>query len=135
MFMGGTNASGYVVTKEMGSCKKCTDSDVCKKDECRFVCRHMYTCTCYEYNNGHICKHVHRIHSLYLTSHSNPVGNDSIDGNGINQPQMSSSNSSDDNTSEDHIPGVTIITKSEHSGNAGEVTHRHLQFYLTLIPL
>ena len=26
----------------------------------------MYKCdgTCYDYNNGHICKHIHRVHSL-----------------------------------------------------------------------
>ena len=28
----------------------------------------MYKCgsTCYSFNNGHICKHIHRVHSLIL---------------------------------------------------------------------
>ena len=27
---------------------------------------HMYECddSCYDYNNGHICKHIHRVQSL-----------------------------------------------------------------------
>ena len=25
-------------------------------------CRHMYSCECYDYANGHICKHVHAVH-------------------------------------------------------------------------
>ena len=31
----------------------------------------MYTCDsrCYDYGNGHICKHVHRVHSLQQIGH------------------------------------------------------------------
>ena len=117
--MSGIDASGYIVTKEMGSCKECTNSAVYKKTECSFLCRHMYTCTCYEYNNGHLSKHVHRIHSLHLTSHSIPEGNDTINGNGINQPETGSSKPSEGNTSDNHIPGVVIITEREHSSKTG----------------
>lgn len=28
------------------------------------LCRHMYTCECMDYANGHICKHLHGIQSL-----------------------------------------------------------------------
>ena len=30
----------------------------------------MYKCDpkCYEYNNGHICKHIHRVHSLEMNT-------------------------------------------------------------------
>lgn len=39
---------------------------MCTAPECGFLCPHMYRCDplCYEYNNGHVCKHIHRIHSL-----------------------------------------------------------------------
>ena len=42
-----------------------------------FLCRHMYTCDdrCYDYGNGHICKHIHCVHSLqqyYDTSEAAP---------------------------------------------------------------
>ena len=34
----------------------------------------MYNCdsTCYDFNNGHICKHIHRVHSLEYGSQSTP---------------------------------------------------------------
>ena len=30
----------------------------------------MYTCdkACYDFNNGHICKHIHRVHSITQAS-------------------------------------------------------------------
>ena len=39
---------------------------ICRAPECHFLCLHMYNCdsTCYDFNNGHICKHIHRVHSL-----------------------------------------------------------------------
>lgn len=39
---------------------------MCTAPECTHLCPHMYECdsTCYEYNNGHICKHIHRVHSM-----------------------------------------------------------------------
>ena len=32
---------------------------------------HMYKCdtTCYDFNNAHICKHIHRVHSLEIKKH------------------------------------------------------------------
>ena len=46
---------------------------VCVASECNFLCEHMYKCdtTCYDFNNGHICKHIHRVHSLVKTSDLN----------------------------------------------------------------
>ena len=40
----------------------------CTAPECQFLCHHMYKCDsqCYDFNNGHICKHIHRVHSLSL---------------------------------------------------------------------
>ena len=58
------------------SCPICSPSlskqevTVCTSPECHYLCPHMYNCdpTCYEYNNGHICKHIHRVHSLVKNS-------------------------------------------------------------------
>lgn len=62
-------------------CGECTSTStqlLCKEIECHHLCYHMYHCDtqCYDYSNGHICKHIHRVHSMRLslnaadTSHS-----------------------------------------------------------------
>ena len=48
---------------------KCTDDccgTKCNKVECDPLCTHMYSCdkACYDFNNGHLCKHIHRVHSM-----------------------------------------------------------------------
>lgn len=62
----GIHASGYLVIKVKETCDECTDAKVCRRAECSFLCCHRYTCSCYDYNNGHVCKHIHRVHSLLL---------------------------------------------------------------------
>ena len=70
--LSGSNADGYIVTQLADICKVCNDASltVCLQQECGFLCRHMYKCdtNCYDYNNGHICKHVHRVHSILAQS-------------------------------------------------------------------
>ena len=41
---------------------------MCTEKECGYLCYHMYHCDnlCYDYSNGHICKHIHRVHSMRL---------------------------------------------------------------------
>ena len=36
--------------------------------ECKKLCYHMYECDqlCYDYTNGHLCKHIHRVDSIRL---------------------------------------------------------------------
>lgn len=63
----GRQPNGYSVKQAMESCNTCThESLMCTESECKKLCYHMYTCDpyCYEYTNGHICKHIHRVHSL-----------------------------------------------------------------------
>ena len=36
----------------------------CTEDECSYLCRHMITCTCYDYQHGHLCKHTHKVKNL-----------------------------------------------------------------------
>ena len=50
------------------ACESCT-GPFCVSSECGKLCVHnMYKCddSCYDYNNGHICKHIHRVQSLVL---------------------------------------------------------------------
>lgn len=37
-----------------------------KKSANFFVCTCSYMCDplCYDFNNGHLCKHIHRVHSM-----------------------------------------------------------------------
>lgn len=46
------------------------DIRICKEPQCAFLCPHMYSCDskCYDYNNGHVCKHIHRVHSVLCQS-------------------------------------------------------------------
>ena len=55
------------------SCPECSpqslhDGVTCTTPECQFLCPHMYTCDkkCYNFNNEHICKHIHKVHSLVV---------------------------------------------------------------------
>ena len=39
---------------------------LCTQAECGKLCYYMYSCDvmCYDYNNGHVCEHIHRVHSI-----------------------------------------------------------------------
>ena len=57
--------AGYTITETTSPlCEwKCTGVHVCMMEECEYLCYHMYQCQCYDFMNGHICKHIHRVHS------------------------------------------------------------------------
>ena len=42
----------------------------CVAPECGNLCYHLYKCDslCYDYANGHICKHLHRVHSMTVVA-------------------------------------------------------------------
>ncbi len=67
--MSGVKSGGYTVTKVADQCAKDCCGPMCTKAECNQLCIHMYTCdkACYDFNNGHICKHIHRVHSITQT--------------------------------------------------------------------
>ena len=112
------NADGYVVTKlkHAGTCVECTDSIVCKKAECSFLCHHMYSCTCYDYSNGHVCKHIHCVHAMCVRSQATQLedtGNEESTGDHLiaqsTEPVQS-------NTSEEpNTVAETATTKEKHS--------------------
>ncbi len=62
----GIQPDGYRVEQKSLFCSLCTsDADhVCTKDECGFLCLHMYKCSssCYDYSNGHVCKHIYIVY-------------------------------------------------------------------------
>ena len=66
--MSGTTPEGYTITRcQMTTCTQCaSESSTCIATECNCLCIHMYKCDskCYTFNNGHICKHIHRVHSI-----------------------------------------------------------------------
>lgn len=55
----GLTPNGYLVEQLCLNCSLCAnDADhVCTKDECGFLCTHIYKCSssCYDFNNG---KHI-----------------------------------------------------------------------------
>ena len=58
------------VTQVISCCEDCQVSSsqlTCTQEECKFLCIHMYKCDplCFDFNNGHLCKHIHRVHSLH----------------------------------------------------------------------
>ena len=61
----GLSEDGYSVTEKNGVCSQSVCHIKCSRSECGSLCRHMYDCECYDYANGHICKHIHavRIHN------------------------------------------------------------------------
>lgn len=69
--MSGKNSDGYLVKQVKEMCTDCTKDlalEMCTQSECKELCYHMYTCDkhCYDNTNGHLCKHIHRAHSLWL---------------------------------------------------------------------
>ena len=47
----------------------------CKEIPCVNLCQHKYTCSCPDYINGFLCKHIHKIHSLGNCLPSESTGN------------------------------------------------------------
>jgi len=37
----------------------------CQDPTCLYLCRHMMKCTCIDYTQGHLCKHVHKVQYTY----------------------------------------------------------------------
>lgn len=66
----------YIVTLVAGECKlrpSCVPQ--CTMPECQYLCRHTYKCTCYDYQHGHLCKHVHKVHAFRNGSVMNNINN------------------------------------------------------------
>lgn len=58
------SSNNYTIIKMSSECTATVCAVKCIEKECLGLCRHMYQCSCYDYHNGHVCKHLHRLHSL-----------------------------------------------------------------------
>ena len=105
----GISTNGYLVTNVTDSCAECTDSMLCKKGECKHLCRHMYLCSCYDYNNGHLCKHIHRVHSSI--GRIVPPESDESDSS-TEQQKTQQIEPMDDGSNRGHTPAVEIATEA-----------------------
>ena len=37
----------------------------CMQGKCSYLCRHMISCSCYDYSHGHLCKHTHKVQTVH----------------------------------------------------------------------
>lgn len=54
----------YTVQRLKAECLQTNCTPSCSAKECVYLCRHILQCTCYDYKNGHLCKHVHAVKAL-----------------------------------------------------------------------
>lgn len=71
------NGEEYKITHLSHECNSDDEHFHCWESECLNLCRCMYNCTCCDYANGHLCKHIHRVHSTWIQDHLQ--GNNSDD--------------------------------------------------------
>ena len=117
----GIKPNGYLVTKLKEECCDCAGQPtlaLCTRKECVFLCWHMYACdqACYDYHNGHVCKHIHRVHSA--TIHLQPTGQaaDNADSMNFSSP-FSLEDAPDDNC---QSPKITYTTSSGKNPSASQ---------------
>ena len=63
------NKVDYKINLLQSSCSLDSCHLKCPYMDCKSLCRHMYTCECPDYANGHICKHLHGL-CMWLESFS-----------------------------------------------------------------
>ena len=100
----------YIVEKITEGCELCKeDKNVCTLPHCNWLCYHMYACSqqCYSYTNGHICKHIHRVHSLMSSAKDMKC-----EDNSVNQ-QMDKSNLPMDITEEDPFSYAEAVVQPQ----------------------
>lgn len=99
--------SGKKYTVELisfANCSICIPGDplqpTCTREECRFLCRHMYKCDtlCYDFQNGHLCKHVHCVHALNTVTNAQACSTSTIESSGSVCLQLESDDESDMDT-------------------------------------
>ena len=108
----GISTNGYLVTSVKDNYAECMDSMLYKKGECKHLCRHMYLCCCYDYHNGHLCKHINRVHSSI--GPIVPQESDESD-NSTEQQNTQLNEPMDDGSNKGHTPAVEIETEATHA--------------------
>ena len=116
-------------------CSICIPGDplqpTCTKVECQFLCRHMYKCDplCYDFQNGHLCKHVHCVHARHAITNAQAYSisiKESSGESGCSQLQ------SDDESDVDTVSyAVSCIPLSQGLQNICIMTHCYLSSALS----
>ena len=57
-------ADTYVVTTMDQRCQYKDCVPQCTASECTYLCRHQIECTCLDYQEGHLCKHSHKVKAM-----------------------------------------------------------------------
>ena len=52
----------------------------CTEPECGYMCRHCVQCTCYDYIQGHLCKHISTALEPRLAEEAPLGGQEQVDG-------------------------------------------------------
>ena len=53
----------HILASQCSHGKKCIPH--CIQGKCSYLCRHMISCTCYDFSHGHLCKHAHKVQSVH----------------------------------------------------------------------
>ncbi|XP_065842625.1 uncharacterized protein [Oscarella lobularis] len=51
-------------------CPESDSSRTCDEGDCKNFCHHNYTCSCFDYETGHVCKHLHKVASAMFRNNS-----------------------------------------------------------------
>ena len=87
--------SKYEVTFKAETCQlepNCVPH--CKESPCQYLCCHMVTCACYDYQHGHLCKHTHRVYSIHQSNQQTDIPKEGSSTS--SSEQVDGYNSSDD---------------------------------------
>ena len=64
------------------SASQCTQGEKCiphcMQGKCSYLCRHMISCSCYDYSHGHLCKHTHKVQTVHQDHIKGQASSDDI---------------------------------------------------------
>ena len=83
----------------------------CTEDDCLYLCRHMIACTCYDYQHGHLCKHVHKVKSLQVKHQDIEI---------IDQPHADDDQHADDSPDQEPFQ-IGVVPPKANREKAGKV--------------
>ena len=143
----GNHFPGYTITRIASRCEDCVCEEKCAT--CHGLCYHLYKCDplCYDYVNGHLCKHLHRIHTLQSDKNDCEEAMDTIsaadDITAANDYEVIYSNEEEEKVKKDpyHLPSKSVITSKQSKVdwtyglyNAGDSINLQQLSLLTALP-
>ena len=99
---------------------------------CNGLCHHLYKCDslCYDYMNGNICKHLHRIHSLQCVSITEENVTESMDISFDNDDTTATTDCEEGETKKD-----PYCLPSKRQIPLVRSNHKYILYTLSLIPV